>query len=99
MDLPSGRPAIVLFAAKSLTQIANHFNGTQLLSRPQPRMHEVPEARLDLRDIKGHESAKRALEIAAAVGHHLLRNRPAPRSLKSDQWQASSRACFVGARS
>jgi magnesium chelatase family protein len=27
---------------------------------------------LDLRDIKGQESAKRALEIAAAGGHHLF---------------------------
>jgi magnesium chelatase family protein len=43
-----------------------------VLSRPQPRVHEREEALLDLRDIKGQESAKRALEIAAAGGHHLF---------------------------
>src|SRR5262249_56636157 len=40
--------------------------------RPQPKVHELSETHLDLRDIKGQESAKRALEIAAAGGHHLL---------------------------
>jgi magnesium chelatase family protein len=42
------------------------------LSRPQPKVHEARENLLDLRDIKGQESAKRALEIAAAGGHHLF---------------------------
>jgi magnesium chelatase family protein len=42
------------------------------LSRPQPKVHEAEANLLDLRDIKGQESAKRALEIAAAGGHHLF---------------------------
>jgi magnesium chelatase family protein len=65
-------PDIQIVAASSLIQIANHFKGTQVLSRPSPRVREAGTSLLDLRDIKGQESAKRALEIAAAGGHHLL---------------------------
>ena len=65
-------PDIQIIAAASLIQIANHFKGTQVLSRPQPQLRERSVSTLDLRDIKGQESAKRALEIAAAGGHHLL---------------------------
>lgn len=65
-------PDIQIVAAHSLIQIANHFKGTQVLSRPVPKVHEAASSLLDLRDIKGQESAKRALEIAAAGGHHLL---------------------------
>jgi magnesium chelatase family protein len=50
-----------VLAPASLIQLANHFKGTQVLARPQPAIRAQAGIQPDLRDIKGQESAKRAL--------------------------------------
>ncbi|MDR3439629.1 YifB family Mg chelatase-like AAA ATPase [Telmatospirillum sp.] len=61
-----------VLAPASLLALINHFKGSQILARPVPQLAEEPGTTLDLKDIKGQETAKRALEIAAAGGHNLL---------------------------
>jgi Mg chelatase-like protein len=67
---------IEILAPRSLIQLANHFKGTQVLARPEPAIMPASGMLPDLKDIKGQESAKRTLEIAAAGAHNLLMNGP-----------------------
>ena len=62
-----------ILAPNHVLDLINHFRGTQIL--PLPPMIEITnknEKIGDLSEVHGQESAKRALEIAAAGGHAML---------------------------
>src|SRR6185369_14159991 len=64
---------VAIYAPASLIDLLNHLKGEKPLPQlVRDRRVSVPPPSIDLSDIKGQESAKRALEIAAAGRHNIV---------------------------
>lgn len=64
--------ATQVLAATSLAEVLRHYTGQSPITPAEAGEVITPTATRDLREVKGQERAKRALEIAAAGRHHLM---------------------------
>jgi len=74
-------PGVTVYAAESLADIFHHLAGHRLLQEipyqnPADLFTESQVYEFDMKDVRGQEQIKRALEIAAAGGHNILLSGP-----------------------
>ncbi len=65
-------PDVRVFAARSLSEVTAHLKGEHDLPIAEPRDSLTCDFDVDLAEVRGQAFARRAIEIAAAGGHHLL---------------------------
>jgi magnesium chelatase family protein len=66
---------IIVYAVSSLREVIDHLSRTRRLEPVEPRsavIEENPPERLDMSLVRGNETAKRGLEIAAAGAHNII---------------------------
>jgi magnesium chelatase family protein len=64
--------SITILAANNLLEVSAHLFQTQLISPWQKKLPSLVENYPELYEVIGQNQAKRALEIAACGGHHML---------------------------
>ena len=63
---------IDIIAAADLLSLLNHLKGVQILAPPQAKYRSAMPEYPDMKDLKGEDTARRVVEIAATGGHNLL---------------------------
>ncbi|MBI4356933.1 MAG: YifB family Mg chelatase-like AAA ATPase [Gammaproteobacteria bacterium] len=63
---------VVVYSADNLLDVCGHLTGQRVLPHPLAPVVEAAAHEVDFREVKGQAHAKRALEIGAAGGHHVL---------------------------
>jgi magnesium chelatase family protein len=65
--------SIDIVAAPTLKSVIDHLKGETILLPPEiPKLQYNPNSSIDFKEIKGHKTIKRALEVAAVGRHHVM---------------------------
>ncbi|MBL0690495.1 MAG: YifB family Mg chelatase-like AAA ATPase [Alphaproteobacteria bacterium] len=65
-----------IIAVDSLSELVDYFRSEKVIPKFESRMELTEKFNVDMNDVIGQKRAKRALEIAATGGHHMLLKGP-----------------------